>query len=52
MRFLRLYMNALAQVPDRFQAWAENLNRRNESGEFGRWPWQDDYGLWPWQRRK
>ena len=33
----------------RFVAWADDVKRRGDAGEFGKWPWQDGYdevGLW------
>jgi hypothetical protein len=40
------------QVIASFNSWAKELDRRNRSGEFGKWPWQKQYGLWPWQRKR
>jgi len=37
---------------ERFTAWSKELDRRSRSGEFGKYPWQEQYGLWPWQRRR
>jgi hypothetical protein len=42
----------LKELSERFQRWAQNVDKRNRSGEFGKYPWQKDYGLWPWQRRR
>jgi hypothetical protein len=48
-------LNPLRIIDDliaRFVAFGKKTDERSRSGEFGKWPWQQDYGLWPWQRRR
>lgn len=47
-----LITDTLRAARRRFIAFGADVERRNRSGEFGKWPWQKDYGLWPWQRRR
>ena len=48
----RTFSVAVGEMISRFNAWAKDLDRRNRSGEFGKYPWQKQHGLWPWQRRR
>jgi hypothetical protein len=42
----------ILSLPDALHVWARDIDQRNRTGEFGKWPWQQDYGLWPWQRKR
>ncbi len=45
-------LKILDTLIERFNVWAQNVDERNQSGDFGKWPWQQDSGLWPWQRKR
>jgi hypothetical protein len=54
-QFAALVRETVAEIrrmPERFVAWSEDLERRRQSGEFGKWPWQDIPSRRDWLREQ